>query len=118
MGLGIPLAHINDVIRATDDSGDGKLSFKEWGMANIEGLDSAQAPGTKIKANEEQDGPNPFFKLGYLSVFKVNELRTLFQWHASGDTIEDVAEVLNDLGHTGGSDNGRHDDDSIAKLNQ
>ena len=79
MGLGIPLAHINDVIRATDDSGDGKLSFKEWGMANIEGLDSAHAPGTKIKANEEQDGPNPFFKLGYLSVFKVNELRTLFQ---------------------------------------
>ena len=41
MGLGIPLAHINDVIRATDDSGDGKLSMKEWGLANIDGLETA-----------------------------------------------------------------------------
>ena len=104
MGLGIPLAHINDVIRATDDSGDGKLSFREWALANIEGLETAKASSTKIKANEEQDGPNPFFKLGYLSVFKVNELREIFRTHATendvwGPIIEDMDNLLIELGH-------------------
>ena len=63
------------MISVTDDSGDGKLSFKEWAHANIDGLDPAKNPVTLERANEEQDGPNPFFKLGYLSIFKVNELR-------------------------------------------
>ena len=100
LGLGIPLAHINDVIRATDDSGDGKLSFREWALANIDGLDTARASGTKIKANEEEDGPNPFFKLGYLSVFKVNELREIFRSKANeNNIIEDMQNVLNELGH-------------------
>ena len=108
MGLDIPLAHINDMIRATDDSGDGKLSFREWALANIEGLETARASSTKIKANEDQDGPNPFFKLGYLSVFKVNELREIFRSKATeddywGPIIENkdfsLTNLLIELGH-------------------
>ena len=115
MGLGIPLAHINDVIRATDDSGDGKLSFREWALANIEGLETAKASSSKIKANEEQDGPNPFFKLGYLSVFKVNELREIFRTKATendvwGPIIEDMIGLLIELGH------GTHYDEDLDKL--
>ena len=105
LGLGIPLATINDVIRTTDDSGDGKLSFKEWAVVNIEGLETAAAPGTKVKGNnEEEDGANPFFKLGYLSVFKVNELRALFTQHLdqsySSTVLSDMARVILEIGHT------------------
>ena len=44
LGLGVTLQQVNDVINVTDDSGDGKLSFKEWAHANIDGLETAQAP--------------------------------------------------------------------------
>ena len=99
------MSTINDVIRTTDDSGDGKLSFKEWALVNIEGLDTASSPGTKIKAaNEEEEGANPFFKLGYLSVFKMNELRNIFTSHLNSEysttVINNMAEVIVGMGHT------------------